>query len=50
MMVQASNKLYGLVIYLVLALAIIIAFEQVCRNEFIGYDDDVYVTENPRVG
>jgi tetratricopeptide (TPR) repeat protein len=47
--VQASNKLYSLVIYLILALAIIIAFEQVCRNQFVGYDDDVYVTENPQV-
>ena len=46
---QERNKVYVLGIYAVLALATIIAFEQVWRNEFVGYDDDVYVTENTHV-
>jgi tetratricopeptide (TPR) repeat protein len=33
----------------VLALLTFIAFEQVCRNDFINYDDNKYVTENPHV-
>ncbi len=38
-----------ILICLVLAAAIIIAFEPVRHNAFISYDDDVYVTENPNV-
>ncbi len=38
-----------LVIYLSLALVVFIAFEQVRRNEFVNYDDQVYVTQNKHV-
>lgn len=46
---QKRNKLTVLLIYIILALATIIAFEQVCHNEFVNYDDDAYVTENQHV-
>jgi tetratricopeptide (TPR) repeat protein len=48
-MQQSHNKLYILVIYAVLALATIIAFEPVRNNAFVTYDDDSYVTKNPQV-
>lgn len=39
------------VVFICLGLAVttLIAFEQVRQNEFVDYDDDVYVTENPNV-
>lgn len=46
---QIPTKAYIVLIYIVLALVTIIAFEQVRLNEFVGYDDDKYVTENPQV-
>jgi len=42
-------KLYVLLIYLVLALATFIAYAQIHHNEFVNYDDDKYVTENPNI-
>jgi tetratricopeptide (TPR) repeat protein len=57
-MERAPKKLYVLrlleanlssLIYLVLALATFIAFERLCYSNFVNYDDDVYVTENPHV-
>jgi len=48
-MERASKKVYVLLIYVVLALATFIAFGQLCRSDFVNYDDDVYVTENPHV-
>ena len=44
-----SKKLHIFFIYVILALATFIAFEQVRLNEFVNYDDDEYVTENPNV-
>lgn len=41
--------MYILLIYVALALATFIAFGQLCRSDFVNYDDDVYVTENPHV-
>jgi tetratricopeptide (TPR) repeat protein len=49
LMEHTPKKLHLPLIYAVLALVTIIAFEQVRLNEFIGYDDDRYVTENPQV-
>ena len=46
-MERASKKVYVLLIYVALALATFIAFGQLCRSDFVNYDDDVYVTENP---
>lgn len=48
-MKREHDKLYVLLIYLVLALTTIIAYEQVRLNDFVNYDDDVYVTQNPQV-
>ena len=42
-------KKHLLLIYTTLAVVTIVAFEQVRLNEFVGYDDDRYVTENPHV-
>lgn len=43
------NKHYLFLIYVALALATIIAFEPVRHNDFVNYDDQRYVTENPHV-
>ena len=48
-MEQTPKKLYLLLIYAVLALVTIVAFEQVRLNDFVNYDDDEYVTENKYV-
>jgi hypothetical protein len=48
-MERASKKVYILLIYVALALATFIAFGQLCRSDFVNYDDDVYVTENRNV-
>jgi len=48
-MKREHNKKYVLLIYVILAVATIIAFEPVRHNDFVNYDDDAYVTENPRV-
>ncbi len=46
---KKSNKYWTVCIYLALTLATFIAFEQVGRNEFVDFDDDRYVTDNPHV-
>ena len=48
-MKRERNKLYVLLIYVVLALATIIAYEQVRHNEFVGFDDDQYIFNNSHV-
>lgn len=48
-MSKESNKLHLLLIYLLLGLITFIAFEQVRHNDFVDYDDGVYVTENPNI-
>jgi len=45
---RLRNKLYIVLIYVVLTLAIIVAFEQVRQSEF-AYDDGQYIIENPQV-
>jgi Tfp pilus assembly protein PilF len=47
--VKCLKKLYVPLIYLAIAAATIIAFEQVRNNEFVSYDDSDYVTENEHV-
>ncbi len=42
-------RLYILLIYLAIATATFIAFEEVRNNEFVSYDDSDYVTENEHV-
>ncbi|UCC21917.1 MAG: tetratricopeptide repeat protein [Planctomycetota bacterium] len=49
LMKQTPKKLHILIIYATLAVTTIIAFEQVRLNDFIDYDDNRYVTDNPRV-
>ncbi|MFZ0035447.1 MAG: tetratricopeptide repeat protein [Sedimentisphaerales bacterium] len=46
---RKRNKLYVISIYVALALATIIAYEPVRHNSFVNFDDDSYVTENPKV-
>jgi tetratricopeptide (TPR) repeat protein len=48
-MERTVKKSHILLIYMGLALATFIAFEQVRLNDFVNYDDDKYVTENPLV-
>jgi len=48
-MKRRHNRLYVSLIYAVLALATFMAYEQVLQNDFVDYDDEVYVTENPHV-
>jgi tetratricopeptide (TPR) repeat protein len=48
-MKQERNKLYVIPICVVLVLTTVIAYEQVRYNDFVGYDDYSYVTENPNV-
>jgi tetratricopeptide (TPR) repeat protein len=48
-MKRDRNKLYVISICVVLVLATVIAYEQVRHNDFVGYDDYSYVTENPNV-
>ena len=48
-MEELYNKLKVLLIYVVLALATFIAYEQVRNHDFISYDDDKYVCENQHV-
>jgi tetratricopeptide (TPR) repeat protein len=48
-MTQTFNKLLLPLICLLLAIATIVAFEQVRLNDFVSYDDPFYVTENPNV-
>jgi Tfp pilus assembly protein PilF len=48
-MKQILEKDYILLICIVLTLLTFVAFERVRHNEFIDYDDDTYITENPHV-
>jgi hypothetical protein len=48
-MERTHNKQYILLIYAALILTTVVAFEPLSHNEFIGYDDGSYVTENPYV-
>lgn len=46
---QEQNKLHIVLICAVLVLATVTAYEPVRNNDFVGYDDYPYVTENPNV-
>ncbi len=46
---RACSKWYVFLIYLILAVSTFIAYEPVRHNAFLGYDDSVYVTNNPNV-
>jgi tetratricopeptide (TPR) repeat protein len=46
---ETLDKHYVFLIYVALALATVVAFEPVRHNEFVNYDDDEYVAENPDV-
>jgi len=46
---MTRDKTKTLLICVVLALAILAAYEGVRKNDFVNYDDDSYVTENPQV-
>jgi tetratricopeptide (TPR) repeat protein len=48
-MEQVTKKEHTRLIYLALALVTLIVFGQICRNDFVGYDDPYYVTNNPHV-
>ncbi len=48
-MKRERNKLYVFLIYIALTLATLIAYEPIRLNDFVNYDDDKYVTENPQV-
>jgi protein O-mannosyl-transferase len=48
-MSETLKKHQSLLICLTLIAATIIAYEPVRHNEFISYDDTLYITENPRV-
>jgi len=48
-MKNRTKKQYVLAIYLSLVLAALIAFEPLRHNDFISYDDAMYVTDNPSV-
>ena len=48
-MYRTSNKYLALCIYLVLALTTLVVFWQVRDYDFVNYDDNVYVSDNPNV-
>lgn len=48
-MIRFSNKPYVILIYAVLALVTLIAFEPVRHNKFVDYDGHTYIDENPHV-
>jgi len=48
-MEQTPGKHNVLLVYIALALATLIVFQQVRLNGFVNYDDGIYVTENPNV-
>ncbi|MHC4719448.1 MAG: tetratricopeptide repeat protein [Planctomycetota bacterium] len=48
-MKRNRSRLHVILICAVLVLAVFTAYEPVRRNEFVNYDDDVYVTGNPWV-
>jgi len=48
-MQQVNRKQHILLIYIALAAATFAAFEPVLHNDFVGYDDPYYVTDNHNV-
>ncbi|MHC4911408.1 MAG: tetratricopeptide repeat protein, partial [Planctomycetota bacterium] len=46
---RATEKRDILLIYITLAIGTFVAFEPVLHNDFVGYDDPFYVTDNPNV-
>ncbi|MGA2916262.1 MAG: tetratricopeptide repeat protein [Sedimentisphaerales bacterium] len=46
---RISDKFTIFLISLALIVTILIAYEPIRHNEFVGYDDDKYITENPNV-
>ncbi|MHC4738664.1 MAG: tetratricopeptide repeat protein [Planctomycetota bacterium] len=48
-MEKKLDKRYVFLIYAALVLATLIAYEPVRHNDFVDYDDDIYVTNNPTV-
>jgi Tfp pilus assembly protein PilF len=46
---MTKDKTKTLLICVVLALIVFVAFAAVRNNDFVNYDDDSYVTENPQV-
>ncbi len=48
-MSKLSNQRYVLLIYVLLAIATFAVYSQLHKNDFINYDDDIYVTKNPHV-
>ena len=46
---QILNKYQVFLICVGLAVLTFIAFEQVRNNDFISYDDNIYITDNPHV-
>ncbi|UCF42745.1 MAG: tetratricopeptide repeat protein [Planctomycetota bacterium] len=48
-MARVTKKRYVFLTYVVLGFGTIAAFERVRLNDFIYYDDDRYVTDNPQV-
>jgi hypothetical protein len=48
-MKQERNKLYVISTCVALALATIIAYEPVLHNEFISFDDDLYIFNNSHI-
>ncbi len=48
-MERRHSKLYVFLIYAGLTLATFVAFEPLRNNDFVDYDDYVYVTRNPRI-
>ena len=46
---RTYSKLYAFLICLALAVSILITYEPIRYNSFVGYDDDKYITENPNV-
>jgi hypothetical protein len=48
-MTEHLKKHRTILICLALTVATIIAYEPIRHNEFVGYDDPAYITENPNV-
>jgi tetratricopeptide (TPR) repeat protein len=46
---RTYNKLHIFLIYLVLAVSVFVAYEHLRHNDFVSYDDEMYVTKNPHV-
>jgi len=44
-----TKKKHIRLIYPALAIVTLVVFGQVCQNDFVGYDDPYYVTNNPHV-